>query len=61
MRFTLVFLKSCCIGEDMVGEVVVLVNEEIDLLIGIAAYLAQIIELLHGSIFFQKVIHCLGR
>ena len=50
MRFALVFVQPCGIGEDVVGEVVVLINEKVDFLSGLEALLMQIVQLLNEAL-----------
>ena len=52
MRFVGVAMQAFGIGEDGVGEVVVLIDEEIHFLSGTFALMIEEIELVDGPIFF---------
>ena len=54
MRFVGVAVQAFGVGEDGVGEVVVLVNEEIHLLSGTLALRNQIVQLVDGSVLFVQ-------
>ena len=49
MRFVGIAVQAFGVGEDGVGEVVVLVDEEIHFLSGTFAGLVKVIQLFHGS------------
>ena len=52
VRLSLVFIQTGGIGEDVVGEVVVLVNEEINLCICLARFPIQMVKLFHTTVLF---------
>ena len=56
VRLSLVFIQTGGIGEDVVGEVVVLVNEEINFLTCPVTLIIYIVQLLYTSILFVQFI-----
>ena len=62
MRLALVFVQPCSIGEDVVGEVVVLIDEQVNPCVRLARFLVQIVQLLHAALFpVHPLLYPLGQ
>ena len=56
VRLALVFIKAGGIREDMIGEVVILVDEEIYFQTSLIAFIIYIVQLCHASVLFIQFI-----
>ena len=56
MSLLTVFFFARGIREDVVGEVVILIDEEINLLTSVKACLTQIVELFNSTLFLKHFV-----
>ena len=61
MGFCLIAIETIRFSQDGIGEMVVLINEEIHLLSGLLAFLAEIVQLLGSSILLVHLFFQIGR